>query len=216
MLKRLYEPSWLFFSASVFLVSVPVFFQAPLVRGFPVVSLLMTGMWFGISWWLVARINTRSAGHLIDGFAWTWLAGSIYWGWFRAEPFLHLPLEAIGLPIAVIGIWTQKNRIGSWFYLGSLLGTAMTDLYFYLVGLIPYWRKLMQVDLSMAPPIFHNAAEHMATPWGAGAAIGIVSILLITGISTLRSSALHWRVFSGAVLSTVFVDGLFWIAATSA
>jgi len=216
MLRRVYEPSWLFFSASVFLVSVPVFFQAPLVRVFPIVSLAITAIWFGLSQILIINGKTRSFGNLLDGFAWTWLAGSIYWGWFRAEPLLHLPLEAIGLPIALVGIVTQRNKIGAWFYLGSLLGTAMTDLYFYVVGLIPYWRKLMQVDLSLAPPVFQDAVTHMSTPWGFGSAAVIVAILLVTGLSTLRFPALHWKVFSGAVLSTVLVDGLFCIAATSA
>ncbi|MEB3211312.1 MAG: DUF3120 domain-containing protein [Leptolyngbyaceae bacterium] len=216
MLKRLYEPTWLFFGASVFLVSVPVFFQAPLVRVFPVLSLLITGIWFWLSWVLSSNVKTRLMGNLLDGFAWTWLAGSIYWGWFRAEPLLHLPLEAIGLPIALLGILTQKNKVGSWFYLGSLFGTAMTDVYFYVVGLIPHWRQLMQVDISLATPIFHDAVTKMSTVWGIGWAIAIVAILLMASVSTLRLSAIHWRVFSGAVLSTVLVDGLFWIAVTSA
>lgn len=216
MLKGLSEPKWLFFSASVFLVSVPVFFQAPLVRAFPVISLILTAFWFGLSWILRIRTKTQSIGELLDGFAWTWMAGSIYWGWFRAEPLLHLPLEAIGLPIALIGIASQRNKVGAWFYLGSLFGTGMTDLYFYQVGLIPYWRKLMQIDLSFAPLVLHDAVSHMSTTFGFGCAGVILSILLLTGLSSLRSSEIHWRVFSGAVLSTVLVDGLFWIAATSA
>jgi len=176
----------------------------------------MTALWFGLSRFLQAQLRTRPMGELLDGFAWTWLAGSIYWGWFRFEPLLHLPVEAIGLPIALISIAYQRNRIGSWFYIGSLFGTCLTDLYFYLVALIPHWRRLMQVDISLAPAIFHDAVSQIETPWGTGCAIGIVLVLLIVGTLPLRSSLLHWRVFSGAVLSTVLVDGLFWIAATSA
>ena len=216
MFKALIEPKRFFFGASVFLVSVPVFFQAPLVRAFPLVSLVVTTFWFGLSWTLRSRTAAQRMGELLNGFAWTWLAGSIYWGWFRTEPFLHLPIEAIGLPIALISIVHQRNRIGSWFYVGSLLGTCMTDLYFYLVNLIPYWRKLMQVDLSLAPLVFQDAVSQMETVWGVGCAVLIVFTLVATGLFSLRSSEIHWRVFSGAVLSTVLVDGLFWIAATSA
>ena len=40
----------LVFCASAFLVSIPVFFQAPLVRVLPWLSLLLTAFWFGLSW----------------------------------------------------------------------------------------------------------------------------------------------------------------------
>lgn len=216
MFSVLSEPKWLFLGASIFLVSVPVFFQAPLVRAWPLVSLGVTAVWFGLSWFLQRHTVAQRTGDLLDGFAWTWLTGSIYWGWFRAEPLLHLPIEALGLPVALLCILRQQNRLGSWFYIGSLLGTCLTDLYFYLVDLIPYWRKLMEVDVSLAPAILQDAVSRMETPWGASCAVAIVLSLLIVGVFPLRFSQIHWRVFSGAVLSTVLVDGLFWIAATSA
>ncbi len=216
ILKPVAEPVWLFWGASVFLVSVPVFLQAPLVRAFPLLSLVLTAFWFGGSWFLQSRNKTQQFGELLNGFAWTWLAGSIYWGWFRYEPYFHLPIEAIGLPIALIGIAHQRNRIGHWFYVGSLFGTGMTDLYFYLVNLIPYWRRLMQVDASVAPTILQDAVSRMETPLGMEWAVVILFILVVVGLVPLRSPKIYWRVFSGAVLSTVLVDGLFWIAATSA
>jgi hypothetical protein len=216
MLAVLLEPKWLFFGASIFLVSVPVFFQAPLVRALPFVTLGLSAVWFGLSWLLQRRNIAQQTGDLLDGFAWTWLTGSIYWGWFRTEPLLHLPIEALGLPIALMCILRQRNTLGSWFYVGSLLGTCLTDLYFYLVNLIPYWRKLMEVDVSLTPAILREAVSQMQTPWGASCAVAIVLLLLAIGSFPLRSSQIHWRVFSGAILSTVLVDGLFWIAATSA
>lgn len=91
----------------------------------------------------------------------------------------------------------------------------MTDLYFYSVDLIPHWRRLMQVDLSMVGPIFQDAVLRMETPMGVAWAIAIVTTLLVVGLIPLRSPHIHWRVFSGAVLSTVLVDGLFWIAVSS-
>jgi len=177
---------------------------------------MLTPGWLALGRTLQAEASTHRSGDLIVGFTWTWLAGSIYWGWFRYEPLLHLPVEAIGLPFALACLLTQRNRIGNWFYIGSLFGTCMTDLYFYLVDLIPHWRQLMQVDPSLATPIFQDAVMRMETPTGIALAIAIVTILLIVGLVPLRSPHIHWRVFSGAVLSTVLVDGLFWIVASSA
>ncbi len=150
------------------------------------------------------------------GFAWTWLAGTIYWGWLRWEPLLHLPVEAIGLPFTVMAIRRRGGHIGHWFYLGSLLGTALTDAYFYLVNLIPDWRALVAVDPSFAPSILSTAVLKVQTPWGAGCAFALIALLLAAGWPPLRSSQLSRWAFSGAVLSTLLVDGLFWIAATAA
>src|SRR6476469_6893616 len=155
--------TWAMLVAAVFLVSVPVFVQAPLVRWFPELSLLLTGGWLGLSLILMARDRTQLWGDLLFGFTWSWLAGSIYWGWFRWEPLLHLPIEAIGLPVAIWCLVRQWGKVGNFFYLGSLFGTVVTDLYFYIVDLIP-----------------------------------------------------HWWAFGGAVLSTILVDGLFWLVASAA
>lgn len=150
------------------------------------------------------------------GFTWTWLAGSVYWGWLRWEPFLHLPVEAIGLPFAVWGIARSQGKIGNFFYLGSLIGTVLTDLFFYLVDLIPFWRTLMISSEAEVRPIFQGAIALIQTPWGMGWAATLVILLLVIGLVPLRSHQLHWWAFSGAVLSTILVDGLFWLAACTA
>ncbi|MBF2074807.1 MAG: DUF3120 domain-containing protein [Synechococcales cyanobacterium C42_A2020_086] len=202
--------------AAAFLVSVPVFIQAPLVRLVPELSLLLTVGWL----WLSLRLRRRPAtvvwGDLLLGFTWTWLAGSVYWGWLRWEPLWHLPVEAMGLPFAVWGLARGWGRIGHWFYLGSLFGTVMTDVYFYLVNLIPYWRQLMRVEPSLAGSVLHQAVAQMQTPWGLGWAVVLIALLLLVGSVPLRSTELHWWTFGGAVLSTLLVDGLFWLAATTA
>ncbi|WP_019504403.1 DUF3120 domain-containing protein [Pleurocapsa sp. PCC 7319] len=215
-LQQNYErQAWrVFFSAS-FLVSVPVFFQAPIVRLFPWFSLALTLFWIGLGWLLYRRPQSRWWGDIILGFSWSWLAGSIYWGWLRAEPLIHIPVESIGLPFALWFIWRGWGKVGNFFYLGSLLGTAITDLYFYLTNVIPYWRKLMTVDLepALASPIFKAALAQVQTAWGISWAIVLVNILLAVSLWSLSKTELHWWAFAGAVLSTILVDSLFWIAA---
>lgn len=163
---------------------------------------------------LLSRQRTHLWGDLLLGFSWSWLAGSIYWGWLRWEPLIHLPIEAIGLPFAVWCLWKGWGKVGNFFYLGSLLGTAITDIYFYLTNLIPYWRKLMQAEPELYPAIFQDALAQMQTPWGIAWAVVLVVVLLSVGLRSLQKQQLHWWAFGGAVLSTIFVDSLFWVAAS--
>lgn len=208
-----FSEKWVIWGAAIFLVSVPVFFEAPLVRHYPWISLALTGVWLAGGWQLTRSPKTWHWGDLLLGFMQTWFTGSVYWGWFSAEPLLHLPIEASLLPLALIGIWRHWSKIGNWFFLGSLIGTAITDLYFYLMGLIPHWRQLMQADPSLAQPIFQNALTLAETPEGITWAVMLVTVLLVLGIVPLRSPHLHHWVFSGAVLSTILVDSLFLVAA---
>jgi len=199
--------------AAAFLVSVPVFFQAPLVRLFPVLSLVMTLGWVFLGLFLYQGKKTQIWGDIILGFSWSWLAGSIYWGWLRWEPSIHIPVEAIGLPFACWCLWRRWGLVGNFFYLGSLLGTAITDLYFYLAGLIPYWKQLMQVEPSLYRPILQSALALVQTPWGVSWAVVLLNVLLAVSFYSLQQKDLHWWAFGGAVLSTILVDGLFWLAA---
>ena len=208
--------NWLVFLAAGFLVSVPVFFQAPLVRLFPWLSLVLTLFWLGLGWKLLSHPRTQLWGDLLLGFSWSWLAGGIYWGWLRWEPLVHLPVEAIGLPFAIWCLWRGYWQVGNLFYLGSLFGTALTDIYFYLTDLIPYWRQIMQVEPALVAPILHSASTQVQTPWGISCALVLVSILVVTGMWALQKKQLSWWAFGGAVLSTLLVDGLFWVAACAA
>lgn len=208
------KKAWLVFAAASFLVSVPVFLQAPLVRQLPVLSLIITFGWVWLGFSLFREPATRLWGDLLLGFSWSWLAGSIYWGWLRWEPLIHLPVEAIGLPFVLWCLWRGWGKIGNWFYIGSLVGTALTDVYFYLTDLIPYWRQVMQVDSALATPILHSAIAQVKTPWGISCSVVLVVTLLVIGLWPLNKKQLHWKAFSGAVLSTILVDSLFWIAAS--
>lgn len=208
--------TWLVFAAAVFLVSVPVFIEAPLVRSLPLVSLAMTGGWVWLSFSLMSRPASYLWGDILLGFSWSWLAGSIYWGWLRWEPLLHLPVEAIGVPFALVCLYRGWGKVGNFFYLGSLTGTVITDIYFYLVDLIPHWRQIMQVEPALASPILHSALAQVQSPWGLSWALILAILLLVVGILPLQYRQCHWWAFSGAVLSTILVDGLFWLAAALA
>jgi Protein of unknown function (DUF3120) len=99
-------------------VSVPVFLEAPLVRQYPVLSVVTTGLWCVLGLLLMQRPQSQIWGDLLLGFSWSWLAGAIYWGWFRSEPAIHLPIESIGVPVAIWCLWRGVGKIGSLFYLG--------------------------------------------------------------------------------------------------
>jgi hypothetical protein len=212
--------SWRFFGLAAFLVSIPVFIQAPLVRQWPWISLMLTLGWIAFGLALYRKPKTTLYGDLVLGFTWSWFAGSIYWGWFRWEPFIHLPIEAIGVPFAIWALVRRRYVVGTLFYLGSLLGTAITDGYFYLFGLIPYWRQVMQVEVSEALPILQTALGQIQNYSGAFWAGMLVLVLLVTGLLPFawrevrhgHLQQLHWWAFMGAVLSTLIVDGLFWVA----
>lgn len=207
------QETWGVLAAAAFLVSVPVFIEAPLVRYYPILSVVMTLLWVSLGWILCQRSQSRIWGDLLLGFSWSWLAGAIYWGWFRWEPSIHLPIESIGVPFAIWALWRGVGKIGALFYLGSLLGTAITDLYFYQVGLIDYWRQLMQVEPNLAMPILQQAIAQVRTPWGTAWAVVLVNLLCGVGIIRLGTKQLHWYAFSGAVLTTIVVDSLFlWVA----
>lgn len=212
--KLRFSTTWLIFGAAVFLVTVPVFFQAPLVRQMPVLSLTMTVGWLAIAFKLLKNPSTWLWGDLLLGFTWSWLTGGIYWGWLRWEPLWHLPVEGALVPLAIWCLRHEWGKVGNWFYLGSLFGTAVTDGYFYLTGLIPHWRQLMQVDISLAMPIFQSAIAVVRTPWGVSCAIFLVGVLLTVGLFPLRFGKPHWWAFSGAVLGTILVDSLFLLAAS--
>jgi hypothetical protein len=204
---------WLTFFAAIFLVSVPVFVEAPLVRLFPWLSLLLSVAWAMLGLHLRRQPKTSLWGDLLLGFSLSWLAGSLYWGWLRWEPLFHLPVESIGIPLALWGLRRGWGTTGHLFYLGSLLGTAITDAYFYLVGLIPYWRQLMQADATLAAPILQDAIAQIQTPWGISWAVVMANFLLALGLWALQKPQHHWQSFSGAVLGTILVDSLFGLAA---
>lgn len=204
------------FLAAAFLVSVPVFIQAPLVRLQPWVSLAITFIWLIGGLYMLRQPKLQLWGDLAIGFTWTWLAGSLYWGWLRENPYVHLPVEAIGLPIVIILLSQSRCRVGNYFYLGSLLGTAITDLYFYWVDLIPYWRQVMQAEPANVGTVLQAALMQIENPVAVMRAIVLLGLLIFVGGWAIKAQKVYWWAFAGAVLSTILVDALFLLAASLA
>lgn len=205
------SPQWQVFCASIFLVSIPVFFQAPLVRVAPEVSLLATLGWLILSFWLWFQAKHRLWGDLLFGFTLSWLAGTLYWGWLRTEPLLHIPVEAIPLPIALFALFFGYFRTGSLFFIGSFLGTCLTDLYCMGAGLMPWWSEMMAVENNDAllSKVLRGAMIQVTAPTSMAIAAGISLLLLSMTAWAIRKRELHWWAFGGAVFSTLLVDALF-------
>ena len=198
----------------IFLVSVPVFFEAPLVRAAPELCVLLTAAWVWLGKQCRQHPRTAFVGELCIGLSWSWLAGAIYWGWFRWEPLWHLPIESIGLPIALWGLYRGWHQIGHWFYLGSLLGTAVTDLYFYRLHLMPYWRAMMVASPADGIAIVQAAFTQIQTVEGVLIAlVCAMFLLLLAGASGRSRHRYHW-IFSGTLVGTLLVDALFVVIAS--
>jgi len=121
------------------------------------------------------------------------------------------------LPIALVCLRQGWGRVGSYFFLGSLLGTAITDLYINWMHLFPSWRQLMASDPELAPLLLHAASTALQTDVAACRAIVLVIFLLVaTAIALTTSRQLAWWAFGGAVFSTLIVDGLFFLTAALA
>lgn len=202
--------------ASGLLVTLPVFLQAPWVRLAPFSAALFTALLLGAGLWLERQDQQRAKhlGALLVGFCGSWLAGCLFWGWFRSHPLLHLPIEALALPLALAGLG-GRWRLACGFYLGSLLGTAATDLAIAATGLMPLWPQVLDADPATAAALLQQAAQHVLQP---------APLLLVATAAAGLLQLCRWlwpqgstaRVFAAAVATTLSVDGLFLLAALGA
>ena len=69
------------------------------------------------------------------------------------------------------------------------------------------------LDPSMAEYEFARALNLMNSPLGYGSAVVLLTILVSVGLWCLRRRSLEAWACGGAVLSTLVVDGLFWVVA---
>ncbi|URR35312.1 DUF3120 domain-containing protein [Thermosynechococcus sp. HN-54] len=211
--------AWFLFGFAAFLVSVPVFIEAPLVRTQPWLSLALMPLLLGLSLYLQRQPRYRYWGEMLYGFSWCWGAGSLYWGWLRWEPLWHLPVEALPIPLMVWHLRQRQQLVGVFFFWGSFLGTAITDAYFYLIDVIPHWRAIMYLegDVISVQEILGQAIAQAQTFGGQLWGVLLSLSLLLIGLLPLFQSQIRrgytavlpvWG-FMGAVLSTLVVDGLF-------
>ncbi|MFN3927695.1 MAG: DUF3120 domain-containing protein [Pseudanabaenaceae cyanobacterium] len=207
ILPRL-QQGWLGLWTGILLVSLPVFGEAPLVRWSPVLGLLLSVGWLGLSRVLAERCWHWWAS-VVWGFSLSWGCGAIYWGWWRWFPAWHLVIESLAVPWAVWGWRRAEYRLGAQFYLGSLLGTALTDLYFYGNDLFGVWAELMAEE-SAAQGILPRAIAQVHSAWGLASMGGLVLLILALVVWHLRrKDAGNWLI-AGTLIGTIAVDGLFY------
>ena len=201
---------------SSFFVILPIFVQAPWVRLEPISALCFT---FVIA--LVAIVLNQKGSNnwfivssLLLGISGSWLGGCLFWGWLSPFPILHIPVEAVVLPLALIGFGTNW-KIGSSFYISSLFGTAVTDITIFLIGIMDQWKQVITADSENAPMILQKTSENLIQ-------IKSLSIIFLTAlilwvvskeifdsatINTINGKAL--LVSSYVIQTTLIVDGIF-------
>ncbi len=202
------------------LVVLPVFLQAPWVHFHPLSALLFTFVLLGIGIFLVQYCHEKwfRIGSLIVGVSGSWLGGCLFWGWLRMHPVMHLPVEAIALPFAFVGLST-KWRMGAAFYLSCLLGTAFTDLMMVITGVMSSWPQVVAAPLDQAAQILNKTSLQLFTfPILLGILLAASLIIFLSDqmnqrgrIISLSGSA--WLVAGTALTTTLWVDGLFLLTA---
>jgi len=201
---------------SSFFVILPIFVQAPWVRFQPITALCFTFFILFLAAFLSKKESDKwfIVGSLLLGVAGSWLGGCLFWGWLSAYPILHIPGEAVALPLALVGIST-KWKIGSSFYLSSLFGTAITDMTIFLTGIMDQWREVITADSDSAAYILQKTSSNLIQ-------LKSLSIILIVALSlwfiskeiyssanskTINGKAL--LVSSCVIQTTLIVDGIF-------
>ena len=164
-----------------------------------------------------SRSQTASdLGSLLVGFSGSWLAGCIFWGWLRAHPVLHLPVEAFAVPVALGGL-QGRWRLAATFYLSSLLGTACTDLAMAATGVMQFWPAVVTASLDQAPLLLHQAGLHLLQPLPMVTLMIAAAIVLFVGrrlnTNGNDSNGETGAMAAAVLITTLWVDGLFLLSA---
>ncbi len=205
---------------SSFFVILPIFVQAPWVRLEPISALCFTFVIILGAFVIYKKRPNKwfIVSSLLLGVSGSWLGGCLFWGWLSPFPILHIPVEAVVLPLALIGLGTNW-KIGSSFYISSLFGTAVTDITIFLTGIMDQWREVILANSENAPLILQKKSENL---------IQIKSLSIITcaaiilwfiskeifdsaTINTTNGKAL--LVSSYVIQTTLIVDGIFIVLA---
>ena len=145
-----------------FFVILPIFVQAPWVRLEPISALCFTFIILLGAFVLNQQGSNKwfIVSSLLLGVSGSWLGGCLFWGWLSPFPILHIPVEAVVFPLALIGLGTDW-KIGSSFYISSLFGTAVTDITIFLIGIMDQWREVITADSENAPLILQKTSENL-------------------------------------------------------
>ena len=191
------------------MVVLPVFLQAPWVRLHPFSATLFTAVLLAVGIVLEQSGERQKSeiGQLLVGFSGSWLAGCLFWGWLRAHPLLHLPVEAFALPLALTGLRTRW-RLASAFYLASLLGTAVTDLMMALTGVMQAWPAVVMAPIDLAPGLLHQAGLQLLHPLPLVLLASAAALILSLG-RRCHQQGTTWSMAGAVLITTVWVDGLF-------
>ncbi len=202
------------------MVVLPVFLQAPWVHLHPFSACLFTFVLLGTGFGLaqIGGKNWHQPGSLLIGVSGSWLGGCLFWGWLRVHPLFHLPVEAVALPMAFVGLNTRW-KLGASFYLSCLLGTAFTDLMMLITGVMDQWPLVVRASFQQAPELLSQTAQKLLNPTSLILlSIAAVIILFIARLMRERAiltspSGSAWLVASAALTTTVWIDGLFLLTA---
>ena len=201
---------------SSFFVILPIFVQAPWVRLQPVSALCFTFVIL-LAAFILSRKQSNQwfiVGSLLLGVSGSWLGGCLFWGWLSPYPILHIPVEAVVLPLALIGLGT-KWKIGSSFYIASLFGTAVTDITIFLIGIMDQWKEVITADSDTAPLLLQKTSENLIQIKSLSIIIFVAVILWFISKEILNSAIINSTngkallVSSYVIQTTLIVDGIF-------
>ena len=201
---------------SSFFVILPIFVQAPWVRLEPISALCFTFVILSVAFVLNKRGSNKwfIVSSLLLGVSGSWLGGCLFWGWLSPFPILHIPVEAVVLPLALIGLGTNW-KIGSSFYISSLFGTAVTDMTIFLVGIMDQWRQVITADSETAPQILQQTSENLIHIKSLSIIVFVALILWYISKEIFESAIINTTsgkallVSSYVIQTTLIVDGIF-------
>ena len=205
---------------SSFFIILPIFVQAPWVRFEPVSALCVT---FIILFGALSISRKESdkwfiVGSLLLGVSGSWLGGCLFWGWLSPYPILHIPVEAVALPLALVGLGT-KWKIGSSFYISSLFGTAITDITIFLTGIMDQWKEVITADSDIAPLILQKTSEKLIQYKSFSIILVVAFILWLISREIFNYAIANSTngkallVSSYVIQTTLIVDGIFIVLA---
>ena len=205
---------------SSFFVILPIFVQAPWVRLEPISALCFTFLIILGALVLYKRQSKRwfIVSSLLLGVSGSWLGGCLFWGWLSPFPILHIPVEAVVLPLALIGLGTNW-KIGSSFYISSLFGTAVTDITIFLIGIMDQWKQVITADSETAPLILQKTSENLIQMKSLSIIFFVAFLLWFISKEIFDSAAVNTTngkallVSSYVIQTTLIVDGIFIVLA---